>query len=167
MATEFNAGSFLGRWIFALALVLGTYNPTSGAISTWATAERHNLRADRRHRGAGPFNLLDHIHSCHFHVWAGWALRWAALFGCVVWLMVDQGWLSLESEDYRLGGTDHTLTDSRGGYVLVTYRARLSGQFDVDERTTDQAALSNCRRTFSPNSSAITSAIHAHPCAQA
>ena len=28
MATEFNAGSFVGRWVFALALVLGTYNPT-------------------------------------------------------------------------------------------------------------------------------------------
>ena len=28
MATEFNIGSFFARWIFAVALVFGTYNPS-------------------------------------------------------------------------------------------------------------------------------------------
>ena len=28
MATEFNVGSFIGRWVFAGILVFGTYNPT-------------------------------------------------------------------------------------------------------------------------------------------
>ncbi|MFT7176327.1 MAG: hypothetical protein ACJAUG_002332, partial [Halioglobus sp.] len=39
MATEFSAGSFLGRWIFALILVFGTYNPTDYSFISWITAE--------------------------------------------------------------------------------------------------------------------------------
>lgn len=39
MATEFNAGSFIGRWLFALVLVMGTYNPTQWCYYSWATAQ--------------------------------------------------------------------------------------------------------------------------------
>ena len=39
MAAEFNAGSFVGRWVFALALVLGTYNPTDYSYVSWITSE--------------------------------------------------------------------------------------------------------------------------------
>lgn len=35
MATEFNIGSFFARWLFAIALVVGTYNPTDYSYASW------------------------------------------------------------------------------------------------------------------------------------
>ena len=65
--------------------------------------------------------------------WLGIILG-AAFFGCIVWLLVDVGWLSLES------------TNAFAWVVLVLLslilaigmswshiRRRLTGQFDVDE----------------------------------
>ena len=40
MATEFTAGSFLGRWLFAVALVFGTYNPSGYSYISWVLAEQ-------------------------------------------------------------------------------------------------------------------------------
>ena len=39
MATEFNVGSFIGRWVFAGILVFGTYNPTQYSYLGWVFAE--------------------------------------------------------------------------------------------------------------------------------
>ena len=39
MATEFNIGSFIGRWVFAAILVFGTYNPTQYSYIGWVFAE--------------------------------------------------------------------------------------------------------------------------------
>ena len=39
MATKFNAISFLARWLFAVVLVLGTYNPTAYSYVNWAFGE--------------------------------------------------------------------------------------------------------------------------------
>ncbi|HPE81437.1 MAG: hypothetical protein KDI10_11325 [Halioglobus sp.] len=136
MATEFNAGSFLGRWIFALALVLGTYNPTQWCYFTWATAESTTF---------GPIVAIAglvllicwiiFIRATFMSMgWLGITLE-AALFGCVVWLMVDQGWLSLESE-----GTIAWVVLIILSLILAVgmswshIRRRLSGQFDVDEK---------------------------------
>ena len=136
MATEFNAGSFLGRWIFALALVLGRYNPTQWCYFTWATAESTTF---------GPIVAIAglvllicwiiFIRATFMSMgWLGITLE-AALFGCVVWLMVDQGWLSLESE-----GTIAWVVLIILSLILAVgmswshIRRRLSGQFDVDEK---------------------------------
>ena len=39
MATEFNIGSFFARWLFAIALVLGTYNPSDYSYVSWVMGE--------------------------------------------------------------------------------------------------------------------------------
>ena len=39
MASGFNIGSFFARWVFALALVLGTYNPTQYSYISWIFSE--------------------------------------------------------------------------------------------------------------------------------
>lgn len=133
MAREFNVGGFFMRWVFALALVIGTYNPTPYCFYAWVQESEFGpaialaglvllicwlifLRATLRSLG-----LL------------GIALG-AALFSCVVWLFVDLGWLSMEATD--------TLTWI--ALVLIALmlaiglswshvRRRLTGQFDVDE----------------------------------
>lgn len=43
MAQTFTAGSFIGRWFFALVLVLGTYNPTEYSYVSWVFAKGTHL----------------------------------------------------------------------------------------------------------------------------
>jgi hypothetical protein len=99
MATEFGAGSFIGRWFFALALVLGTYNPTEYSYFNWAFAKGTVF---------GPvvalvgvlllIGWIIYIHATFQSMgWLGISLG-AALFGCLIWFIVDQGWLRLDSQ---------------------------------------------------------------------
>jgi len=66
--------------------------------------------------------------------WLGITLG-AALFGCIVWLMVDQDWLALDSE-----GTIAWVVLIILSLILAVgmswshIRRRMSGQFDVDEK---------------------------------
>ena len=136
MATEFNAGSFIGRWIFALVLVLGSYNPTQWCYFSWATAETTTF---------GPIvaivglvlliGWIMFLRATFMSMgWLGITLG-AALFGCIVWLMVDQGWLALDSE-----GTIAWVVLIILSLILAAgmswshIRRRMSGQFDVDEK---------------------------------
>jgi hypothetical protein len=136
MATEFNAGSFLGRWLFALVLVFGTYNPTAWCYYSWVTAETTHF---------GPIvaivgillliGWIIFIRATFMSMgWLGITLG-AALFGCVVWLLVDQGWLSLDSQ-----GTITWVVLVILSLILAVgmswshIRRRMSGQFDVDEK---------------------------------
>ncbi|MFT4517939.1 MAG: hypothetical protein ACI9JM_000316 [Halioglobus sp.] len=136
MATEFNALGFLGRWIFAIALVLGTYNPTAYCYVNWTLAETTEF---------GPIvSLVGIILLIAWIIYlratllslglVGIALG-TALFGCLVWLFIDWGLLSLES----------TGALTWVGLVILSFilavgmswshvRRRLTGQFDVDDR---------------------------------
>lgn len=136
MASEFNAAGFLGRWIFALALVMGTYNPTDYSYISWIAAQGTEfsptialvgialligwvifLRATLRSLGLVGIGLG------------------AALFGCVLWLFIDLGWLSLEQT-----GALTWIALVLVSLILATglswshVRRRLTGQLDVDDR---------------------------------
>ena len=136
MANEFNAGSFIGRWIFALVLVLGSYNPTQWCYFSWATAETTSF---------GPIvaivgillliGWIIFIRSTFMSMgWLGITLG-AALFGCIVWLIVDQGWLSLDSEDNIAWVVLVILSLILAVVMSWSHiRRRLSGQFDVDDK---------------------------------
>jgi hypothetical protein len=136
MANEFNAGSFIGRWIFALVLVLGSYNPTQWCYFSWATAETTSF---------GPIvaivgillliGWIIFIRATFMSMgWLGITLG-AALFGCIVWLIVDQGWLSLDSEDNIAWVVLVILSLILAvGMSWSHIRRRLSGQFDVDDK---------------------------------
>ncbi len=98
MSTEFNVGSFIGRLVFAAILVFGTYNPTDYSYVSWVMAEGVEF---------GPIQAL--IGVVLLIAWIiylratflsmGWLgiILGAALFGCIVWLFVDLGWLSIDS----------------------------------------------------------------------
>ena len=130
MATEFNIGSFIGRWAFAAILVFGTYNPTQYSYIGWVF---------------GPLDALEGVALLIAWIiflratflsmgWLGIILG-AALFACVIWLFIDLGWLDLDSP-------------SEISWVVLVFlsvilavgmswshiRRRLSGQFDVDEK---------------------------------
>ena len=135
MATEFNVGSFIGRWVFAGILVFGTYNPTQYSYLGWVFAEGTAF---------GPLVALAGVALLIAWIiflratflsmgWLGIILG-AALFGCVIWLFIDLGWLDLDSP-------------SEISWVVLVFlslilavgmswshiRRRLTGQFDVDD----------------------------------
>jgi hypothetical protein len=135
MASEFNAVGYLGRWIFALLLVLGTYNPTDYSYVSWIAADGTEL---------GPAIALVGV-----ALLIGWVIflratlrslgfvgigLGAALFGCLVWLFIDMGWLSLEQT-----GALTWIALVLVSLILATglswshVRRRLTGQVDVDD----------------------------------
>ena len=98
MSKEFTAVSFLGRLVFAAALVFGTYNPTAYSYIGWFFAEGNAF---------GPVEALVGI-----LLIIGWIIFLRATFNALgplgiilgtaffcalIWLLVDLGWLSLES----------------------------------------------------------------------
>ena len=135
MASEFNALGFLARWAFAVALVFGSYNPTEYSYFNWVVSAGTDI---------GPLEALAGV--ALLIAWivflrATWlSLGWlgitlgAALFACLIWLLVDLGWLTLDS-----GGAFTWLVLLLLSLILATgmswshIRRRLTGQFDVDD----------------------------------
>lgn len=98
MASNFDVGSFLIRWLFAALLVFGTYNPTALSYVTWT------LDAETRF---GPIlaiiglllliGWVIYLRATFLAIgWLGVTLV-AALFAAIVWLFVDIGWFTLDS----------------------------------------------------------------------
>ena len=135
MAVEFNAISFLGRWAFAAALVFGSYNPTEFSYVSWALSDTVEF---------GPVVAL--VGVILLICWimflrATWIslgpigiVLGLALFGCLIWLLVDLGVLSMESTS-ALTWLALLLMSLllAAGMSWSHIRRRLSGQFDVDE----------------------------------
>jgi len=135
MATEFNALGFLARWLFAVALVFGTYNPSGFSYISWAFTD--GLQWEPTIALTGVALLIAWI----VFLRATWlSLGWlgiglgAALFACLIWLLVDVGLLSLDST-----GALTWLVLLLLSLILATgmswshIRRRLTGQFDVDD----------------------------------
>lgn len=135
MALEFTALGLLGRWLFALALVFCTYNPTSFSYISWILAEGTHF---------GPLPALVGV-----SLLIGWiiflratfnSLGWlgislgAAFFACVIWLLVDLHWLTLDSGKAITWVALLLVSMLLGVGVSWSHiRRRLTGQFDVDE----------------------------------
>ena len=135
MATEFTTGSYLGRWVFAMFLVFGTYNPSGYSYVSWLLAEGTEF---------GPIVAIVglvlliawviYLRATFLSMgWLGVTLG-AALFASIIWLLVDLGWLSMDST-----GIITYLALLLLSLILATgmswshIRRRLTGQFDVDD----------------------------------
>lgn len=135
MAREFTLPGIVSRWLFAVVLVFGTYNPTDFSYVSWI------LSSDTRF---GPVSALVGI-----VLLIGWiiflratflSLGWlgiilgAALFGCLVWLLVDIGWLALDSGSAVTWVALLLISLILGiGMSWAHIRRRLSGQVSVDD----------------------------------
>lgn len=98
MAKQFTPVDFLGRLIFAVLLVFGTYNPTDYSYISWLMAEGTEF---------GPVVAI--VGLVLIIAWIvflratflslGWlgVILWGALFSAIVWFFVDIGWLALDS----------------------------------------------------------------------
>ena len=135
MANDFDVGSLLGRWIFAVALVFGTYNPTSYSYVSWLLAETTEF---------GPIPALVgivlllawivYVRASLLSLGVFGLSLFAALFGCVVWLLVDLGWLSLDSTGAVTWVVLLILSLVLAvGISWSHVRRRLTGQVSVDD----------------------------------
>ena len=135
MATEFTAGSYLGRWAFAILLVFGTYNPSGYSYVSWLLDEQIAF---------GPvlaivglvllIAWIIYLRATFLSMgWLGVTLG-TALFAAIIWLLVDVGWLSMDSTSIITYLALLLLS-----LILATgmswshIRRRLTGQFDVDD----------------------------------
>ena len=135
MAKEFDALGFLARWLFAVSLVFGTYNPSGYSYINWAFTEIEAF---------GPVMALTGVALLIAWIiflratllslgWLGISLG-AAFFACLIWLLVDVGLLSLDSTGAMTWVVLLLLS-----LILATgmswshIRRRLTGQFDVDD----------------------------------
>jgi hypothetical protein len=135
MASPFDLGSFVARWVFAFVLVFGTYNPTSFSYISWIFAEGTQF---------GPIIAIIGL-----VLLIGWiiflratflSLGWlgvvlgVALLSCLVWLLVDIGWLSLQSSSAISWIVLVLLSILLAiGISRSHIRRRLTGQIDVDD----------------------------------
>ena len=135
MATEFTAGSFLGRWLFAIALVFGTYNPSGYSYASWLLGE--NTELGPLHAIVGLVLLIAwiiYLRATFLALGVLGITLGSALFAAIVWLLVDVGLVSLDST-----GIITYLVLLLLSLILATgmswshIRRRLTGQFDVDD----------------------------------
>ena len=135
MANSFGADNFLVRWIFALILVLGTYNPTPYSYVGWLLSEGFTFGPLPAVLGLVLLILwIIFLRATFLSMgWLGISLG-GALFACVIWLLVDVGLLSMEST-----GALTWLSLVVLSLLLATgmswshIRRRLTGQIDVDD----------------------------------
>ena len=135
MAEKFNAASFMTRWIFAIILVFGSYNPSGHSYIGWVLDELTEF---------GPLMAIAglilliawiiYLRATLLSIgWLGVTLG-AALFAAIIWLLVDIGLLSIEST-----GIIFYLVLLLLSLILATgmswshIRRRMTGQIDVDE----------------------------------
>ncbi|MAT91493.1 MAG: hypothetical protein CME59_02720 [Halioglobus sp.] len=135
MATEFTVLSFLGRLLFAIVLVFCTYNPTEYSFVGWAFAEGTEFGPVVAIAGVALLIGWVIFLSATFQSlgWVGIALG-AALFAAIIWLLVDIGWLSLESPGAFTWVALLLIALILGAGMSWSHIwRRLTGQFDVDE----------------------------------
>ena len=135
MAQKVGFVGFLMRWIFALVLVLGTYNPSGYSFFTWV------LDGDT---SFGPVVLIIGL-----LLLIGWifcvkatfdAIGWlgvtlgAALFAAFIWLFVDMGWLSMESTGIMTWMALVVVSLILAvGMAWSHVKRRITGQLNVDD----------------------------------
>jgi len=135
MANAFNFVGYLLRVLFALVLVLGTYNPTDYCYVNWVLDNET------------PFSPVTALIGVLLLIaWIvflratflslGWLgiLLGGALFACLIWLFVDLGWLSLDSSGALTWVALLVVALILGTGMSWTHiRRRLSGQVGVDD----------------------------------
>ncbi len=135
MSNSFGADSFFMRWVLAVVLVFGTYNPTPFSYVGWLLSEGFSF---------GPLPALAGLLLLSLWIlflratflsmgWLGITLG-AAIFASMLWLLIDLGLLSLESTSMLTWLSLVVLSLLLGlGISWSHMRRRLTGQIDVDD----------------------------------
>ena len=139
MTNRFGLGGFLVRFVFALGLVLGTYNPSGYSYFHWISQNFPdsvtNFTPEKALAGVTVLIGWAIFLNTTFRSigWLGVILG-AAFFGCLIWLLIDHGLLSVEGS-HVIAYTIEALIAAilAVGMSWSHLRRRWSGQQDVDE----------------------------------
>ena len=135
MSEKVGIDGFLARWVFALVLVLGTYNPSGFSYITWLLDEETSF---------GPVVTIIGL-----LLLIGWifcvkatfdALGWlgvtlgAALFAALIWLLVDVGMISMESTGILTWLSLVVISLILAvGMAWSHVKRRITGQYNIDD----------------------------------
>lgn len=125
---------FLWRWVLALVMVLGTFNPTEYSYFNWVTKAEGMVSVKVLIGVVLLILFVIYLRATWYSIGPiGLALA-AAFFGAVIWVAIDFGLLSLGQ------GTIMTwivlvvlATIMAIGMSFSLFRRRISGQVDVDD----------------------------------
>lgn len=136
MANEFNIGSFFARWLFALVLVFGTFNSTDYCYVNWVLGNTSEFGPVMALIGVALLIAwIIFLRATFLSMGVLGITLGAALFGCLIWLLIDIGLFTLDSTGALTWVALVVLS-----LILATgmswshIRRRLTGQFDVDEK---------------------------------
>ena len=130
---DFDFGSFMLRFAFALGLVLVTYNPSEYSWVGWLQSETPMVYK----AAAGIVLLIGWI----MFLRATWRSLGAlgmvlagAFFGVVIWMFIEWGWFSLDDANTIQWVVLFVLSGVLAvGMSWSHVRRKLSGQYDTDE----------------------------------
>jgi hypothetical protein len=136
VANEFSTGSFFVRWLFAIALVFSTYNPTGYSYANWIIGAGTDIGPVMALAGVALLIAwIVFLRATFMSLGAPGIALGAALFACIIWLLIDLGLLSLDSTGALSWVILLVLSIMlAAGMSWSHIRRRLTGQFDVDEK---------------------------------
>jgi hypothetical protein len=135
MATEFTAGGFVARWLFAAALVFGTYNPSEYSYINWVMSKTAEFGPIMAMAGiALIIAWIVFLRATMESMGMLGIVLGGALFACLIWWLIDIGLLSLDSTKALTWVILLVLSFIlAAGMSWSHIRRRLTGQVDVDE----------------------------------
>lgn len=130
-----KTGGFLLRWIFAILIVLVTYNPTHYSLFHWLwpfTNEQLPLKILSMLVMVVVYIIF--LRATFRSIGALGIILTSAVSGTIVWLFIDQGWLSLENKTILTWIALVIIGTILGlGISWSHIRRKLTGQFDTDD----------------------------------
>lgn len=136
MASEFNIASFFARWLFAIALVLGSYNPSDYSYASWVMADSSVFGPIMAFVGVAlMIAWIVFLRATMMSIGLLGIVLGGALFACIIWWFIDNGLLSLQETGALTWIALLILSFIlAAGMSWSHIRRRLTGQFDVDEK---------------------------------
>lgn len=131
---EFDLGAFLLRLLFAVALVLLTFNPTGHSYYHWLVDGFPSVQPFEAVAGIALLSgWIFFVRSTLAAMGALGIVLMLALFGAIVWWVVSMGWLDVNNRSAMAWVVLLTLGLMLGiGMSWGHIRRRISGQASVD-----------------------------------
>jgi hypothetical protein len=132
-ASQFTFGSFLVRYLVAIILVFVTYNPSGYSWVHWLNSDVAAVYKV----ATGIVLLIGWI----MYLRATWnslgaigTLLAAAVFGVMIWMLIEWGLLALDNTSVMLWVVEFVLSGVLAvGMSWSHIRRKVSGQYDTDE----------------------------------
>jgi len=135
MATEFTAGGFLARWLFAAALVFGTYNPSDYSYFNWVVSRTGEFGPVMAMAGVALLIAwIVFLRATLESLGLLGIFLGGALFACLIWWLIDIGVLSVDSTNALTWVILLVLSlILAAGMSWSHISRRLTGQVDVED----------------------------------